>query len=730
MKYFPFVILVAMLLLSACQPANPSAPDGDQEPTTSQPDGGSLDTQGFIDALVSAGATAVRESEIEQPFFSVPGQIITVNGESIQVFEYADAAQADVDAGQVAPDGGSIGTTMATWVGPPHFYRAERLIVLYVGEDQSVIELLETVLGPQFAGADTPRPPDASTEPPAAVLQIGELEQVSGIGSYCWTAPSEEVGICADAIGIPSPPDAMVTESPFIAHFINPLSTPLDSLVLSITPVDLEERMSTEVGGMYWWAPDPQNQSNRHLAPPHEVELSLEPGLYLLNYFAQWEEFGDASYGFLVEVPTAQGSEPLEEEPDISVVVILAEAGLNLRSEPDLSSEVIGYLPHSDLVDVIGQSPDGDWWQVVCPEDVSGNCWISADPILSEPVNLTEVSLAGLIYAQNDQQPERPMWLIGTDGTPTLFLENSNGYGVLSPDGIQMISCCYPRGETNLYLINPETAESLQLTDTPDRYNYNPQWWQANPETIVFVSNVFNPNDQPRPGPGNLALVNIDGTGFQVLDSERIVRTSFSLSPDGQTIAYTHGDESADESGILTPWLYDLETGPESYNYSEFGLNDLPDLSFGNPAWSPDGRYLAWVVGGELTGDGEWKNGIAVFDLEEQSVEILNPHVPASCLFAWCPETPVWSPDGQWLAWQIAPEGGVPSLLVMRPDGTEQQQFDYGVGPVWSPDSRHIVFSNILENLTPLVMEVGQWQPQRTGLPANIGPILWISLDK
>jgi Tol biopolymer transport system component len=518
----------------------------------------------------------------------------------------------------------------------------------------------------------------------------------------------------------------MVVESPFVARFINPLSTPLDSLALSVTPVELEDRMSTEIDGMYWWSPNPTDQSTFHLAPPHEKELSLEPGLYLLNVFARWQEFGDASYGFLVEVSPTQGSESTEEEMDVSVVAILAEAGLNLRSEPDISSEVIGFLPRNDLVDVIGQSPDGDWWQVLCPEGVSGTCWISADPALSEPVNLTEVSLAGLIYVQNDQQPERPMWLIGADETPALFLENSNLFGSLSSDGKQMISCCYPRGETNLYLIDPETGESLQLTETPDRYNYNPQWWEANPETIVFVSNVVNPNDQPRPGPGNLTMVMTDGTGFEVLDSEHLIRTSFGLSPDGQTIAYTHGDENSD---ILTPWLYQLETGPAPFNYAEFGLNDLPKLSFGNPAWSPDGRYLAWVIGGELTGDGEWVNGIAMFDLEGKSVEILNPHVPASCLFAWCPSTPVWSPDGQWLAWQIAPDGGVPSFLVVRPDGTDEQLYEYGAGPTWSPDGRYIVFSNI-QNFSVLVMEVGQWQPQRTGLPSNSGPIMWTSLDE
>ena len=101
------------------------------------------------------------------------------------------------------------------------------------------------------------------------------------------------------------------------------------------------------------------------------------------------------------------------------------------------------------------------------------------------------------------------------------------------------------------------------------------------------------------------------------------------LAPDGLTIAYNHGSENASEDGILIPWLYHLEDGLAPFNYAEYGLDDLPGLTFGSAAWSPDGQHLAWVVGGELTGDGEWKTGIAMFDLEGQSVKILDPHVPA-----------------------------------------------------------------------------------------------------
>ena len=60
------------------------------------------------------------------------------------------AAQADADL--VAPDGSSVGTSMPFWVDDPHFYHSGKLIVLYLGSDQSILTALEAILGPQFAG--------------------------------------------------------------------------------------------------------------------------------------------------------------------------------------------------------------------------------------------------------------------------------------------------------------------------------------------------------------------------------------------------------------------------------------------------------------------------------------------------------------------------------------------------------------------------------------------------
>ena len=87
-----------------------------------------------------------------QDFFSPEGSIIRVNEVDIQVFEYESAEAMEGEASQVAPDGGSVGTSMMMWMGAPHFYKAGRIIVLYIGSDDAALNLFEAVIGQQFAG--------------------------------------------------------------------------------------------------------------------------------------------------------------------------------------------------------------------------------------------------------------------------------------------------------------------------------------------------------------------------------------------------------------------------------------------------------------------------------------------------------------------------------------------------------------------------------------------------
>lgn len=135
-----FVSIALLVSSTACTEQTPVSPGPVQ------------DYASLVDNLRAAGAAVEAAGEVSQDFFSVKGQVIEVDGEDVQVFEYSDESAANAEAALVSPDGSSIGTTMVSWIAPPHFYKAGRIIVVYVGDDQRAMDMLKSVLGPQFAG--------------------------------------------------------------------------------------------------------------------------------------------------------------------------------------------------------------------------------------------------------------------------------------------------------------------------------------------------------------------------------------------------------------------------------------------------------------------------------------------------------------------------------------------------------------------------------------------------
>lgn len=110
------------------------------------------DYASLVESLRATGISVEPEGEVDQPFFSVKGMVMKVRGEDVQVFQYSNAAAADAQAALVLPSGSAVGTTKLHWLGPPHFYRKGKLLVLYVGDNDRVLRTLEVVLGRQFAG--------------------------------------------------------------------------------------------------------------------------------------------------------------------------------------------------------------------------------------------------------------------------------------------------------------------------------------------------------------------------------------------------------------------------------------------------------------------------------------------------------------------------------------------------------------------------------------------------
>jgi hypothetical protein len=171
--------------------------------------------------------------------------------------------------------------------------------------------------------------PDASggsleVKPPPAVLTIAGQEQFSGIGTHCWTAPEgtePSVAICADMIGIPTAEGPLAAVSPFVAAFqLEPEEAPVE-LVLTVIPVTEEDEMERWSDGSRSWPYQPGETYTLPLEREPSIELSLEPGLYVLNLQGWWDAWGDASYGFLVEVQSPSSGLVVDETPIVDAEV-------------------------------------------------------------------------------------------------------------------------------------------------------------------------------------------------------------------------------------------------------------------------------------------------------------------------------------------------------------------------------------------------------------------------
>lgn len=144
--------------------------------------------------------------------------------------------------------------------------------------------------------------------PPAPLMTIGEQIQVGGVGTFCWSDFDRGVSICADMIGIPTPIDPLVLDGyanrPFHVQFQLGDLDRISDLVLSYAPVKPKHALPEVTNSPYQWWSVPVFFPSLILPPAQkvDVELSLTPGLYVLNLFAAWKGRGGGSFGFLVEV--------------------------------------------------------------------------------------------------------------------------------------------------------------------------------------------------------------------------------------------------------------------------------------------------------------------------------------------------------------------------------------------------------------------------------------------
>lgn len=114
------------------------------------------ESQALINQLQMAEFHVVHGGEIRHDFLSIPGRTILVNGEQVELFEYASRAAATTDSHHIDKDACLVhtptGNFMEEWPGTPHLYLKDRLMVIYMGTTPAIEAFLVSHLGAQFAG--------------------------------------------------------------------------------------------------------------------------------------------------------------------------------------------------------------------------------------------------------------------------------------------------------------------------------------------------------------------------------------------------------------------------------------------------------------------------------------------------------------------------------------------------------------------------------------------------
>jgi dipeptidyl aminopeptidase/acylaminoacyl peptidase len=150
--------------------------------------------------------------------------------------------------------------------------------------------------------------------------------------------------------------------------------------------------------------------------------------------------------------------------------------------------------------------------------------------------------------------------------------------------------------------------------------------WSPDGKTIVFISNITGRN--------NLWLVSADGGWPTQLTISDQRQSHPSWSQNGKWIAY-QSDYDGDEQWDI--FLVSPKTG------QVVNVTKTREISEENPVWSPDGRYLAYIVKPKTSSVFE----IDVFDTLLRDVKHITSNTSADKLNT----NPIWSKDGKLIAY-------------------------------------------------------------------------------
>ena len=213
---------------------------------------------------------------------------------------------------------------------------------------------------------------------------------------------------------------------------------------------------------------------------------------------------------------------------------------------------------------------------------------------------------------------------------------------------------------------------------------------------IAYVTSIRSGSGKTAKERVELRIADADGYAPQTIVSSEEPIMSPAWSPDGRRLAYV-----SFENAQPSIWIQEVFTGKRQKMTSFKGIN-------GAPAWSPDGRYLALTLSKDGNPD------IFVLDIARRSLRALTRH--------WSIDTePAWAPDGKSLVF-TSDRGGKPQIYRVSVSGGEARRVtfegDYNARASYSPDGRLLTMvtrSGGAYRIATLDVERGDYRVMSTG---------------
>jgi hypothetical protein len=152
-------LVVLLLLVAMIAAACDTAGGPTSSPTTSGPGASpsaSATTrtgpEGLVEDLKDRGPNARLAGDFDASGIAEAGVTLCVGDEPVQLYVYGTAEEAFARARAIDPrDPSNFGTMIIEWAGNPKFWLRDRMLVLYLGNDQPTIDVLLEALGEPFA---------------------------------------------------------------------------------------------------------------------------------------------------------------------------------------------------------------------------------------------------------------------------------------------------------------------------------------------------------------------------------------------------------------------------------------------------------------------------------------------------------------------------------------------------------------------------------------------------